>query len=69
MPASIAHMEATKRFEKKAYDQFVLRVRKDVYENLDFIRDYAERRGESVNSFIKRAVEETIERDRLKLKG
>lgn len=60
---SEAHIAATGRYEKKAYDKILLRLRKDAALNGDTIRAYAERKGESVNSFILRAVAEAIERD------
>lgn len=64
MPQSKAHIDATRRYEKKAYDHVQLRVRKDAEINGDFIRAYAESRGESVNAFMLRAVTETIARDK-----
>ncbi len=63
MAQSKAHMEATNRFNKKAYDNIQLRVRKDAELNGDVIRTHAEARGESVNAFLLRAVAETIARD------
>ena len=59
---SEAHIAATGRYEKKAYDKILLRIRKDSPLNGDAIRAYAEKQGESVNAFILRAVAETIER-------
>jgi len=63
MAQSKAHIEATGRYEKKAYDKILLRLRKDTDLNGDVIRTHAEARGESVNSFLLRAVAEAIERD------
>ena len=64
MAQSKAHMEATGRYEKKAYDKILLRIRKDADLNADAIRAYAASRGESVNAFLLRAVAETMERDK-----
>jgi len=61
-----AHIEATGRYEKKAYDKILLRLRKDADLNSDVIRTHAEARGESVNGFILRSITETIERDNAK---
>ena len=63
MAQSKAHIDATGRYEKKAYDKILLRIRKDSAVNGDVIRTHAESRGESVNGFLLRAVTETIERD------
>ncbi len=63
MAQSKAHMEATGRYEKKAYDKILLRMRKDANLNGDVIRAHAESMGESVNSFLLRAPEEAIKRD------
>ena len=64
MAQSKAHMEATGRYEKKAYDKILLRIRKDADLNADAIRAYAASRGESVNAFLLRAVAETMKRDK-----
>ena len=66
MAVSKAHIEATTRFENKAYDKLVFNIRKDTEQNLDFIRAHAEAMGESVNGFLVRAITEAVERDRKK---
>lgn len=48
------------RYNAKAYDEIKVRVPKG---QKDGIKSHAERRGESLNGFIQRAIEETIERD------
>ncbi len=63
MAQSKAHMEATTRYNKKAYDRIELKLRKDTDINGETIRVHAAARGESVNSFLLRAVTEAIERD------
>ena len=47
-------------FIAKTYDRINLTVSKG---KKDYIKSHADRRGESVNGFINRAIEETIERD------
>lgn len=47
-------------FNKNAYDRINLAVPKG---EKDKIKSHAESRGESVNGFIKRAIDETMERD------
>ena len=64
MAQSAAHMEATGRYNKKAYDRVELKLRKEADINGDFIRAHAELMGESVNAFMLRAVTETIARDK-----
>ena len=51
MAQSKAHIEATGRYEKKAYDKILLRIRKDADLNGDMLRAHAETMGESVNAF------------------
>lgn len=55
--------QVKQRYNQKAYDEIKVRVPKG---QRDAIKDYCERRGESVNAFIIRAIEETAERDRQK---
>ncbi len=64
--SSQARIDANARYDKKAYDRVLFRIRKDDTVNLDFIRTYTAARGESVNGFLMRAVMETIERDKQK---
>lgn len=60
MPASKAHIKATAKFEAKAYDKILLRVRKDSPLNKQAIQDAAG--SKSLNSFILEAVQEKIEK-------
>lgn len=48
------------RYNAKAYDEIKVRVDKG---KKDVIKNHAEAQGESVNGFINRAIEETMERD------
>ena len=66
MPISKAKREADARYRKKAYERIAFDVRRDVAINGDYIRSHAKAMGESMNGFIKRAVQETIERDKAK---
>lgn len=63
MAQTKAHIAATNRYNQKAYDRLLLKIRKDATINSDVIRAHAESRGESVNGFLLRAVTETIKRD------
>ena len=63
MARSEAKARADARWEKKAYDKILLRLRKDSELNGDALRQYAESRGESVNGFIIRAIKETMAHD------
>ena len=63
---SKAKIEANARYSKKTYERIAFDVRRDAEINGDCIRAHAEAMGESTNSFLKRAVTETIERDKSK---
>ena len=52
--------KANEKYNAKAYDEIKVRVFKG---EKDTIKAHAESRGESLNGFIKRAIDETIERD------
>lgn len=65
MPKSLAKAAADARYNKKTYERIAFDVRRDAEINGDKIRAHAAARGESVNSFIKRAVAETMERDNI----
>ena len=56
--------EAQARAHKKYISQFVETKIRTTPERRDRIRAHAESRGESVNAFINRAIDETIERER-----
>ena len=62
MAYSQAQNKATQKYSSKAYDQIKVLVKKGEREN---IKSHAETYGESLNGFIKRAIDETIERDNL----
>ena len=60
MPVSRPQQEATARYEAKVYDKVLVRLPKG---HKAEIQAHAEARGESVNGFIGRAIDETMERD------
>lgn len=60
-PASKAHMEATKRYEDKAYDKFLMRVPKGKKAEL---QAHAAKRGESLNGFVNRAIDNQLRNDK-----
>ena len=61
MPVSKAQQKATAKYEAKAYDKALVRFPKG---KLEAIKAHAETHSESVNGFINRAIDETIERDK-----
>lgn len=66
MPASKAQIKAVAKYSKKNYEQIKFTVRRDAEIDGDYIRAHAAEQGESLNGFLKRAVAETIERDKQK---
>lgn len=50
------------RYEAKAYDKLMLRLRKDSL-SADHVRTCADAAGESVNAYIVRAIRERMERE------
>ena len=60
MPASKAQQRAVSKYMKENYDEIKVRVEKG---QKDVIKAHAEAHSESVNGFINRAIEETMERD------
>lgn len=60
MPVSKAQQKAVNKYMSENYDRINLTVPKGQKEA---IKAHAERRGESVNGFIGRAISETMERD------
>lgn len=60
MAASKAQQKAQNKWIAKTYDRINLTVQKG---KKDVIQAHAEAHGESVNGFIGRAIDETMERD------
>lgn len=52
--------KSIKKYEDKAYDKVLLRIPKG---QKDTIKAHAESRGESINGFIKRAIDNQIKQD------
>lgn len=53
--------ESIKRYQDKVYDKVLVRLPKG---KKDTLQAHAEQRKESVNGFINRAIDETMERDK-----
>ena len=60
---SDARIRANNRYNDKAYDRINIAIPKG---RKDEIKAHAEAHGESVNAFVTRAIDETIQRDREK---
>lgn len=61
MSISKAQQEAVHRYVKKNYDRIELVVKPKGKKNE--LKAHAAERGESLNAFINRAIDETLERD------
>lgn len=60
MPTSKAQQKATAKYVKQNYDRIEIKVPKGRKAELQV---HAEQRGESLNAFIGRAIQETVKRD------
>lgn len=60
MPVSKSQQKAVNKYMAKAYDRINLIVQKG---DRDRIKAHADTRGESVNGFIKRAINAQMQRD------
>lgn len=60
MPVSEAQLRASKKYQQK-FDKVQIRV---PHEEKDAIDRHAESMGESTNAFVRRAIAETMERDK-----
>ena len=61
MPASKAQIRANARYDKKTYDNVLVKIRKDSDLTLAMIKEYASARGESTNGFIVRTIREAVQ--------
>lgn len=61
MPISEAQKKALRKDKEKAYDRQEVTMKKG---KKAVVKAHAEARGESVNAFINRAIDETMERDK-----
>ena len=64
MSVSKAQVDATARYSRKTYDQTVIFMRKDAELSREVLKAHAASKNESLNEFIKRAIEETIQCDK-----
>ena len=55
-----AQIKAVSKYEAANYDKVLLRMPKG---ERDKIKAHADKKGESLNGFINRAIDETVERD------
>ena len=60
MSVTKAQQKAVSKYMKNNYDELKVRVHKG---DKDKIKAHAESQGESVNGFINRAIDETMQRD------
>lgn len=60
MPTTKAQQKAVSKYMKENYDEIKIRAKKG---KKDEIKAHAESNNESVNAFINRAIDETMERD------
>ena len=61
MPVSQAQKKATAKYEQQNYDKVLLRLEKGKKDKIEL---HAENRGESLNGFINKAIDEKMERDK-----
>ena len=61
MPYTEAHKRATMKYQKENYIQLNIRLAPETRKEID---DHVVYTGETMTKFVKRAVRETIERDR-----
>lgn len=62
-PISDARRRANEKYNAKAYQEIKIRVPKG---KKSILAAHAETQGESLNKFINRAIDETVERDNAK---
>ena len=60
MRTSKAQIRANARYDKKTYDNVLVKFRKDSDLTLAMVKEYASAHGESTNGFIVRTIREAI---------
>lgn len=60
MATTKAQQKAVAKYESKVYDKTLVRMPKGY---LPTVKDHAAQRGETLNGFINRAINETVDRD------
>jgi len=63
LPASKAQQKAVAKYENANYDKFLIRAEKG---KKGIIQSHAANRGESLNGFVNRAIDNQIEQDKTK---
>ena len=66
MPTSAAQKQASKKWNQEKVDSLHLRLKKGMRE---VIQKHAAKQNESVNAFVTRAIQETMERDERHTEG
>ena len=61
MPVSKAQQKAVAKYENANYDKFLVRMLPKGKKEL--LQAHAEAKGESLNGFVNRAIDETVQRD------
>ena len=64
MPASKAQIKANARYDKKTYDNVLVKIRKDADITLADVKRFAASHGESTNGFIVRTIREAVDREK-----
>ena len=64
LPQKTSRYEKVTEYNKKNYDLIKARVRKDADVNTESVKNHAKLCGESINAFLIRAIEETIQLDK-----
>ena len=62
MTKTEAQKRATRKYNAKAYDRIELKVSKG---KKDVIKNFAALRGDTLNGFVNRAIDETMERENM----
>lgn len=65
MSTSKAQIRANARYDKKTYDNVLVKIRKDADITLSDVKKFAASCGESTNGFIIRAIKEIIRANQL----
>ena len=66
MAMSESRKKANRKYNAKIYEKFILSLNRNKGLNKSVMQNHIDVTGESLNGFIRRAIEETIEHDKLK---
>lgn len=64
MAQTIAHKQATQRYESKAYDKILLRIRRDADLTRKDIQTAADAKNESLNQYILNSIKQRIQEEK-----